>query len=59
MFRQIKNHLRKTIDDRRHEFSSIIRKTQNHRNSMNRQKQQFNRFHDENQNIIDFENFNR
>ena len=45
------------IDDRPHKFSSIIRKTQNHRNSINRQKQQFNRFYDKNQNIIDFENF--
>ena len=59
MFRQSKNHLRKTTDDRCHEFSSIIRKTQNHRNSINRRKQQFNRFYDENQNIIDFENFDR
>ena len=57
MFRQVKNHLRKTIDDRRYEFPSIIRKTRNHRNLMNRRKQQFSRFHDENQNIIDFKNF--
>ena len=59
MFRQVKNHLRKTTDDRRYEFSSIIRETRNHRNSMNRRKQQFSRFHNEDQSIIDFENFDR
>ena len=42
MFNQIKNYLRKIIDNWYYKCLSIIQKTQTYRNSINWQKQQFN-----------------
>jgi hypothetical protein len=49
----------KSFHDKRHESSIIIQATKNHRNEMNTWNQQFDRFHDQEQSILDFENIDR